>query len=186
MDDSRIIQLFWERSDAAVCETDKRYRAYCYTIAHNVLGNKEDAEECLNDAYLALWNSIPPNRPTSLTAYLGKITRNLALKRLRHNTAKRRSSNADLAYAELEHCIPSTAAEPQQALESAELAKHINSFLKGLTEKERGLFVGRYWYCYSIKQLSTGTGNSVASVKVTLKRTRDKLKAYLEKEDIKL
>lgn len=182
MEDKDIIELYFARDQKAIDETATRYKAYCLTVAQNVLGNREDAEECVNDTYMGAWNSIPPNRPSNLRAYLGKITRNTALKKWRSRNTAKRGGELALAYEELAECLPTGEDSPAQTLEATELAKHVNSFVAALEDIERRLFVGRYWYFYSVADLAKNLGLSQSNAKVTLHRTREKLRTVLEKE----
>lgn len=182
MDDKNIVELFWARSEDALRETQSKYGKYCTAIAHNVLDSHEDAEECVNDAYLRLWNAIPPAKPSSLKAFLGKIVRNLALDRYNASkAAKRFNSSVELALYELEECLPSTDAPlaDEYALRAA-----INGFLAELPAKTRIIFMRRYWYLCSVKEIAESMRMSESNVKVTLLRTRQKFKEYLEKEGI--
>lgn len=182
MDDKNIVELFWGRSEDALKETQSKYGKYCTSIACNVLGSREDAEECVNDAYLRLWNAIPPARPNSLKAFLGKIVRNVSLDRYDANTAaKRFDSSTELAFYELEECIPDTEAPISDELA---LRTAINGFLATLPKRTRIVFMRRYWYLCSAKQIAESMGMSESNVKVTLLRTRQKFKEYLEKEGI--
>lgn len=184
MDDSAIVALYWERSDRAVAETDEKYGAYCRFIANAILQNPEDAEECVNDAYLRLWNAIPPQRPERLQAFLGKITRNLALNRWERNrTQKRGTGQTPLALDELAECIPAGRGEDRMA-DDLLIRDTLNRFLEGLPVQTRRIFVRRYWYMSPVKEIASEYGLSESAVAVTLFRTRAKLKAVLEKEGI--
>lgn len=186
MDDSRIIELYWERSEAAITETSLKYGAYCRCIAYGILNNKEDAEECLNDTYLKAWNAMPPHRPNRLSAFLGKITRNLALDRFRqYNAAKRGAGQTALVLSELEACIP--VSDPVvQAADEMILIESINQFLYGLPKIKRKVFMLRYWYVVSIKEIALQTGMSSGRTASMLFRLRNELKIHLEKEGITL
>lgn len=182
MDDKNIVELFWGRSEDALKETQSKYGKYCTSIAVNVLDSREDAEECVNDAYLRLWNAIPPARPSSFKAFLGKIVRNLALDRYDERmAAKRFNSSVELALYELEECLPSNDAplSDEYALRTA-----INGFLATLPQKTRIIFMRRYWYLCSVGEIAESMRMSESNVKVTLLRTRQKFKEYLEKEGI--
>lgn len=181
MEDSKIIDLYFERSQSAISETQKKYGRYCHTIAYNVLYSNEDAEECVNDTYLRAWQSIPPHRPTSLSSFLGRITRNLALDRYDEKTAQKRGGSLDLALEEISECLPDTHGEDgnDKAIKDA-----INSFLASLPKRTRIIFMQRYWYLSSISEISLSLGISESNVKVILMRTRKKFKAHLEKEEI--
>ncbi len=183
MDDSKIVNLYWERSESAIKETQNKYGRYCHSIAYNILNSWEDAEECVNDAYIKTWNSIPPNRPNALSTYIGKIIRNLALNRLRDNSAQKRiSSAACFSIEELEECIPD--GETADAIDAVALGEIINCFLKKLPKKHRIIFMQRYWYFCPISDIADDTGLTESNVKVILLRAREKLKDFLSKEGI--
>lgn len=182
MEDAQIVALFWERDEAAIREAEEKYHAYCAAIASRLLDSPEDVEECVSDAFLGAWNAIPPHRPGSLSAFLGKITRRTALKKLREGKAQKRGGGAaEESYEELAACL-GVRNDPDEALESAELARIINQFLAGLKQTERRFFVCRYWYFDSIEQIAARFGCSQSKVKMTLKRTRDKLAERLRRE----
>lgn len=182
MDDGQIVALYWARQDTAVSETKKKYDRYLFSIAYHIVAQSEDAEECVNDTFLAAWNSIPPHKPTVLSAYLGKITRRLALKKHRANTAgKRGGTEADLSLEELSDCIPAGQSLDAQ-LNARELEAALNRFLAGLSQPQRQVFVCRYWYCDSIPEIAKRFCRSESSVKMSLLRTRGKLKNYLIQE----
>jgi len=182
--DDKIIALYWERDEQAITETQNKYGAYLLSIAFQILSNREDAKECENDTYLAAWGTMPPQKPNRLSAFLGKITRNLSLKKLRGRLAAKRSGNeALLSLDELADCIPD-AHSFQESLEAEELASLLSTFLRGLPETERNVFVCRYWYCDSIAQIAQQFGFGESKVKMMLKRTRQKLSDYLQKEGV--
>lgn len=184
MEDRQIVELFWQRDEAAVAETQRKYDRYCLSIAQNVLGREADAREVVNDAYLAVWNAIPPHRPELLSAFLGKITRRLALKRLRdRSAAKRLAGEAAVSLDELEECIPS-ALRVEDCLEAAELVRSIDRFLETLPAAERRVFLRRYWFFDSIQAICSQYGFSQSKVKSMLGRTRRKLLHWLQKEDL--
>lgn len=186
MEDPEIVELFWQRDEAAIREAGVKYRAYCAAIAGRLLNNPEDVEECVSDALLGAWNAIPPHRPKVLSAFLGKITRRLALKRAREDSAQKRGGgSARESYEELADCL-SGGPDPEEALEAAELSRLINAFLAGLNPEERRFFVCRYWYFDSIEEISARFGCGQSKVKMSLKRTRDKLAAFLRREGITL
>ena len=186
MEDDQIIGLYWERSEAAISETAKKYGRYCRRIAFNILQNDTDSEECVNDAYLRAWNVIPPHRPNSLSAYLGKITRNLSLNRYRHNTAQKRGLwQTSAILDELEDCVPAPG-DVEQIVDDIVLVEVLNRFLAALPEDSRKVFMRRYWYFNSVKEIAKGFGMSESRVKMTLLRARNSLKAQLEKEGITL
>ena len=185
MEDRQIVNLYWERSETAIAETEKKYGRYCHAIAYNILESFEDSEECVNDTYLRAWNAIPPARPQRLSTYLGKITRHLALDCFDRMRAQKRQKNTALALDELAECIPDPATSGHMADEIA-LRDSINRFLASLPRKPRILFMRRYWYLYSVRQIAEGMRMSEGTVKVLLMRTRIKLKEHLEREEILL
>lgn len=180
MEDELILDLYWKRSETAISETELKYGRYCRSIAYNVLQSNEDTEECVNDTWLRAWESIPPQRPNRLSAFLGRITRNLALDRYDYNHAAKRSASFDLLLSELNECIPDT----RDDYARAELTQILETFLRSLPRDRRNLFLRRYWHCEPIDELSRRYGMSVSSVKSTLFRIRNKLKVYLEKEGV--
>lgn len=183
MDDLQIIELFWQRSEKALTATKKKYGSYCRTIAYRILRSAEDTEECLNDTYLRLWNSIPPRRPQKLSAYLAKITRNLALDRVeKRSAAKRGGGEVPLALEELAECIPG-GGDP---VEERELKDALERFLRALPAETRRIFMKRYWHLYSVKAIAKEDGLGESKVKMILLRTRSQLKEFLEKEGIDL
>ena len=185
MTDSQIVDLYWNRHGNAVTETKKKYGQYLFSIANHILSQREDSEECVNDTLLGAWNSIPPHRPTTLSTYLGKITRRLALNRHRRNTAEKRGgTEADLSLEELSDCIPAGRSIDEQ-LDSRELAATLNRFLSGLPNDERDVFLCRYWYVNSLEEIAGKTGFSVSKIKSMLHRTRLKLNRQLEKEELR-
>jgi len=181
MDDSGIIDLYWSRNDEAILETERKYGRLCRSIAGRVLGSDEDAEECVNDAFLHAWNSIPPERPNVLSAFLSKIVRNLALDRYRYNHAQKRQGEVDALFSEMDECIPDKTGTEQQ-VEAGLLTEAINSFLAKLPQKKRIAFVRRYWYACSLKETADMAGTTEAQMKSMLFRIRKDLKEYLEKE----
>lgn len=183
MEDSRIIELFFSRSEQAISELAYKYGKVCRKIAVNILNNVEDAEECVNDAYLGAWNSIPPQKPNPLVTYICKITRNVALKKYRYNTAKRRNGYYDISLSELEECIPS-ARQDIASCTGEELTKVIENFLNTLDKKSRVMFVKRYWYAESVKEIAEEFGVTENSISVKLLRIREKLRKYLIREGV--
>ncbi len=178
MEDSKIIQLYWDRDPDAVAVTAEQYGSYCTVIACNILGNLQDAEECVNDTWLGAWNAIPPNRPKGLAAFLGKITRNLSLDRYRYNTAQKRNSNLTVALEELEQCA-SGGENVESIMDRKELVLAINDFLSRLSQQKRGIFICRYWYFDSISDIAVRYGVTQNNVSVILNRLRQQLKVYL-------
>lgn len=186
MNDKDIIQLYLDRDQRALSATAKKYGKYCTSIAKNILGNNEDAEECVNDTYLNTWNSIPPNRPTILSAFLGKITRNLAFNKYKHNHVKKRG-NGEIAVAldELSECV-SGLDDVEQEIDRRELVETINSFLDTLAPEKRNIFICRYWYSDSISSIAKRYEMTEGNVSTTLNRLRLKLKEYLSERGFKL
>lgn len=182
MDDKRIVELYFHRSERAIDETASKYGKYCFSIANNILANREDAEESVNDTYLDAWNSIPPHRPNSLALFLGRITRRISIDRYRRrNAQKRGSGEVSLVLDELYQCI-SENADVEIEFEKRHLAQVINQFVKSLPANEQKVFLCRYWYMDSIKSISKRFGYSESKVKSMLFRTREKLKEALRKE----
>lgn len=180
MEDARIIALYWDRDENAIAQTKSKYGALCHSIALRLLGTESEAEECVNDALLALWNAIPPAKPEPLAAFAGKTVRNLAMKRLtRANAAKR--SGITVSFSELEGCIPA-AYTMEEMLAEKELTQAIDAFLRTQSREDRNLFLRRYWFFDSIGELCARFGMSQSKVKSRLQRLREKLKVYLEKE----
>ena len=184
-EDSRLIKLFFERSGQALTLLSEKYGAICLATARNILSSEQDAEECLSDAYLAVWNKIPPERPEPLAAYLLRIVRNQALKKLRQNTAEKRGSGYGTVLEELEGCIPSRESVEDEA-EAKELAKAIDRFLSSIAKDERVLFVRRYWFGDSISELAGLFSQSGHNISSRLYRTRKKLRKFLLGEGAKL
>lgn len=186
MKDAEIVELYWKRSENAIEETKTQFHAYLMKIAMQILGNEEDAKECANDTYLAAWNSMPPNRPERLSAYLGKIMRQTAIDLWRRqNREKRKGSEYALSLEELDEVL-SDHHTPEQELDGTLLEQAIGRFLKDLPAKERNLFLGRYYYCDPLKEVAAYCGMKEAKAKSTLFRTRKKLKGFLEKEGFTL
>ncbi len=182
MDDNSIIALYNRRDEQAIAETDKKYGNYCLTIALNVLSIREDSEECVNDAYLKVWNVIPPTVPQCLKAFVGKITRNLAIDRYRANTRKKRSETT-IALHELEDCIKSDF-DISSELDMNALSNSINRFLRALPERDCNIFLCRYYFVYPIKEISKRYGIGENHLRTILSRTRQRLRDHLEKEGI--
>ncbi|MBQ6464875.1 MAG: sigma-70 family RNA polymerase sigma factor [Oscillospiraceae bacterium] len=183
MEDSQIIALFIERSEQAIAELDRKYGAAVKRTAANILSDRLDVEECVNDAYLGVWNSIPPQRPSPLVSYVCRIARNLAVNRWHANTARKRSANYELVLDELEDCLPS-GADVETELEAKELTAAIDRFLAALSREDRFLFVRRYWYADPVSELAALTGGSADRVSVRLFRLREKLRKTLTKEGL--
>lgn len=186
MDDKQIVDLYWERSETAISETSKKYGKYCSYIAYNILHNHEDCEECVNDTYMKAWNTIPPQCPSRLATFLGKITRNLSLDRFEKYTAQKRGAGqTTLVLEELKECIPASD-HADQAVDDMLLAEIINGFLDTLPSETRKFFVRRYWYLSPVREIASDYAVSESKVKMILMRTRNKLKKVLEEEGISL
>lgn len=182
MDDQSIVELYWSRSENAISETDIKYGRYLNSISYNILTNHEDAQECVNDTYHNAWNAMPPDRPSVLSTFLGKITRRLSIDRWRRlNAEKRGGGELTLALDELENCV-SGSGNVENEIERRELAKLFNSFLDTLPVTERRVFLCRYWYMDSIQSIAVQFGFSQSKVASMLHRTRAKLRTVLEKE----
>ena len=184
MEDSRLVDLYWARDEQAIDLTAKKYGRYCYRIAFNILSNNEDANESVNDTYMGAWKSMPPHRPSVLSAFLGKLTRRISLNKWRNqNRTKRGGGEVLLALDELSECIPSQQ-NPERELEMKELAQAINLYVGTLQPTERDIFVSRYWFLASIKEISLKYEYSESKTKSILFRTRKKLMNYLLKEGL--
>ena len=186
MEDMQIVDLYFARNEQAIGETDVKYGKYLFSIAHNILYDRLDAEEAVNDTYMGAWHSIPPHRPNRLSTYLGKITRRCALEKWKTNHAKKRGGGeVPLALEEFSECISGNDS-PQSQLEMKELTQTINAFLKTLPETEQRIFICRYWYLHPIKTIARDFGFTESKVKSMLSRTRTKLKISLQKEGIEV
>lgn len=185
MTDEMIVDMFWQRSEKAIEETDKLYGCYFHYIANGILRCDEDSKEIVNDTYHKAWNSIPPARPISLKAFLGRITRQLALNRLEKNMAQKRGGGEfALVLDELSEVITDESEDDALAVE--ELSKHINSFLRSLPLETRRVFIRRYWHMASVSDISKDFSISESKVKSMLFRTREKLRKYLIKEGVNI
>jgi len=184
LDDMQIISLYWERSEDAITQTSNKYGRYCHSISYNILHNHEDAQECVNDTYMSAWNAIPPNRPKRLTAFLAKITRNLSLKKYEnYSTQKRGQGEISIVLEELENYLPSVE-KVEEIVDEIFLIETLNRFLASLPLDTRKLFMRRYWYFSSIKEIALDYGMGESKVKMILLRTRNELKEYLKQEEI--
>lgn len=180
MEDKEIVELFLQRSENALSETSAKYKGYCMKIACNILGSSLDAEECINDAFLKVWEIIPPNKPEMLSTFIGKITRNLAINaRRRQLTEKRGGGQTEAVFEELSELISDRNIEEEQ--ERRELVGEINSFLRSCPKQKRDIFICRYWYCDSVTDIAAQFGISENNVSVILNRVRKKLRKHLEK-----
>ncbi|MBQ8264184.1 MAG: sigma-70 family RNA polymerase sigma factor [Oscillospiraceae bacterium] len=184
MEDAKIVELYWQRSESAIAETAAKYGAYCRSIAFNILSSLPDSEEAVNDTYLSAWNSMPPHRPSVLSSFLGKITRRISIDRWRERHAARRGGGeVTLALDELSECIASRKNTEQEA-EEAELGRYIDGFIMALPEIERHVFISRYWYLESVERIARRFGFTESKVKMMLHRSRVKLREFLEKEGL--
>ena len=182
MEDERIIGLYWDRDEAAILETERKYGAYLTRIARNVLEDREDTRECVNDTYFAAWNSIPPQRPGILSAYLGKLARRIAIDTFRKRTRLKRGGGAYVvSLSELEGTF-SAGNTTEAALDEGMLAEAINGFLRRLNPQARTAFIGRYYFMDSMAEVARYCGMSESKAKSMLHRTRQKLKVHLQKE----
>ncbi|WP_136608084.1 RNA polymerase sigma factor [Paenibacillus dokdonensis] len=181
MEDREIIQLYFARNETAIEETSKKYRNYCTRIAHNILSNVEDSEECVNDAFLGAWEAIPPKSPDKLSSYLGRITRNIALNRFDYYTAKKRNKEFETVLDELNDCL-SSSDNVESRYEEEQMAGAISRFLQSIHEDHRNIFLRRYWYSDSLADIASRFSISESKTKSVLFRTRKKLQIYLKKE----
>lgn len=186
MEDQQIIRLYFDRSEDAIAQTAAKYGAFCHTIAYQILRNVQDSEECVNDTYLKAWGTIPPQCPRKLAAFLGKITRNLSIDRYRRRTAEKRGgSELALALEELETCVPFRE-NGWDLVDRMALTEALNGFLAALPGRQRRIFMRRYWYVSSVKEIAEAYGLTESAVKMSLLRSRSQLKATLEKEGVTL
>lgn len=180
MEDRKIVRLLFERAENAIHELDMRFGRQLYRIACNILENPQDAEECTNDTYLALWNAIPPAAPDPLAPYVYRTGRNIALKRLHRNTAQKRNSHYDVSLEELSDCLPGENVE--QTMDAKELGRAIDRFLSSQSRESRYIFLRRYWFGDAVKEIATELQMQETAVSVRLNRMRNSLKEYLKKE----
>ncbi|MCI8353922.1 MAG: RNA polymerase sigma factor [Lachnospiraceae bacterium] len=183
IEDGKIIELFFRRSEQAIRELDEKYGKVCRKLSHNIVNNRQDAEECVNDAYLGAWNAIPPAKPSPLLTYICKIVRNISLKTYWRKEASKRRSTYTIAMEEIEACI----ADPNTVeieIEVRELARIIESFLDTLTTENRVIFMRRYWFSDSCKDIAEFVGLSEKNISVRLTRIRKKMKDYLAEREV--
>lgn len=183
MEDEKIIDLFFDRSEQALTELDAKYGKFCRRLSHNILNDRRDTEECLNDAYLALWNAIPPERPHPLLTYLCKTVRNLSLKLYHRKTALKRNSAYDVVMEELEDCLPSPDTVEAEA-DAKELTRLIEAYLDTLSQENRVIFIRRFWFSDSYADIARQTGLTEKTVSVRLTRLRKQLKQYLTEKGV--
>lgn len=184
MDDREIIELYWVRSESAIVQTAEKYGRYSNSIAYAILRNFEDSEECVNDTYIKVWNSIPPQRPSNLAAYIARITRNLSLDKYRASTAEKRGAgHTETVLSELQYCIAGFD-DGREFEDQLALVDVLNIFLGSLSPQSRKVFMRRYWYFSSIKEIANEYHMTEGKVKMLLLRTRRELKKYLEREGV--
>ena len=183
MEDKQIIELFFARKESAISELSRKHGTLCQKIAFNILNNEADAEECVSDAYLAVWKTIPPQRPQFLLSYVCGIVRNISLTRYHHITAEKRNSFYDVALDELADCIPDT---EHDSTETEELSEALNEFLRSLPKNDRVMFVKRYWYSEAVSDIAKSFQTSPHYISVKLSRIREKLRKFLEKKGISI
>ena len=183
LDDSKIIELYWARDESALTETDRKYGNYCWKIAHNILLSPEDAEECVSDTWLRAWDSMPPQKPAILSAFLAKITRNLSIDRYKSAHAdKRGGGRVAVCLDELCDCISTDTGSAERTLEEQELASVIDRFLRTLSERDCSIFLRRYWYVDSVASIARRYRVPENNIKSNLFRTRNKLRKFLQEE----
>lgn len=181
MDDEKILDLYWARSETAISETEKKYGRYCYSIARQILGDEEDVKEVLNDTYLKMWNTIPPQRPSLLKSYAGMISRQLALNFYEKQHTQKRGGQVSLVLNELEECIPDKNSSTD-IVDAMALTDVLNRFLWSLPQRTRNIFIRRYWYMSSIAEIAADFSMKESNVTMHLLRTRKKLEKFLIKE----
>ena len=184
MDDSKIIELFFARNEDAIKHTDDTYGRRLFHLADNIVHNDQDAEESVNDTYMKAWDTIPPQRPEHFFAYIAKICRNFALKRIDWQKAKKRNAEVVALTQEMENCIPDTYRDMEA--DARELGRVLDAFLRTLTPENQMVFLRRYWYVDAIAEIAVRYGISESAVQMRLNRTRSKLAMYLAKEGIKV
>lgn len=181
INDTEIIELYFERSEEAIRQTQIKYGALCFRIAFNVLGNQEDSEECVNDTYMKVWSNIPPDTPENFKAYICKIARNLSVSRFRYNTAKKRSPDVLISLSDAE-----SEASCSDGVSDEELGRLISEFLRSQSAEVRNVFIRKYWFYDSVEEIADKFSFSQSKVKSMLFHTRNRLKKYLSKEGIEL
>lgn len=185
MEDLKIVELYWNRIEAAISETAKKYGNYLYIISYNILRSEEDSEECLNDTYMKAWNTIPPQRPTKLKAFLSKITRNLSLDTYRHSRrVKRGGGEVELVIDELSNIISTDNVE--EYMDEQHVLSCINIFLESQSREKRNLFLMRYFYFYSISEIAKHSGRSEKNISSDLYRIKKDLKEMLQREGVSI
>ena len=185
MDDLAIVELYHQRNEQAITESDRKYGAFCRSISLRLLVFREDAEECVNDTWHAAWNRMPPDRPQTLGAFFGRITRNLSISRWRREHAKKRYSGIEVLLSELEDCVPAPGTV-EEDLNRQQLAQSISAWLDRLTEEDRWIFIRRYWYGNPVKELAADCGERANSLSQRLLRLRRALRTFLEMEGVEI
>ena len=185
MDDSAIVELYHQREERAITESDKKYGGLCRSIALRLLNLREDAEECVNDTWHAAWNTMPPERPQALGAFLGRITRNLSISRWRRDRAQKRYDGMEVLLSELEDCVPAPGTV-EEALDRRQLGQSISVWLDRLSEADRRVFIRRYWYGDPVKELASERGEGANALAQRLARLRKALRGFLESEGVEL
>ena len=186
LEDKKIVELYLLRDEKAITESKRKYGQYCYAIAYRLLQNRMDAQECENDTYLGAWNAIPPHQPQNLGTFLGKIVRHISIKCYQKNHAQRRGGGSiEVALDDLKDCLAHDKTLDEE-LENRQIGVLIDAFLRTLPKAEREVFLLRYWYMDSIKEICAALGYGESKVKMMLLRTREKLLYHLEKEGIYL
>ena len=183
MDDNRIVELYFARDERAILHTKKKYGKLLNHIAYSILRSFHDSEECVDDTYMKAWQTMPPERPSFLSAFLAKITRNLSINRYNQNKSRNRMLTSDKVFEEIAECVPDTTAPISDDIA---LKDAINSFLESLGETSRKIFVKRYFYMMTVREIALDMKTTVSNVKVSLMRTREKFKAHLEKAGISI
>ena len=182
MDDGSIVALFWARDERALNETDRKYGRLCFNISYNILKNKQDAEECVNDTYVQAWNAMPPQKPFALGAFLGRIARNLSINVYRSRNTRKRGGGLTMTV--IEELLECGGDSPEALLEAAELRRLLDRFLRSLPKKDCCIFLRRYWYVDTLEEIARRYGFSLGTVKSSLFRSRRKLKELLEQEGV--
>ena len=182
MEDERIITLYFDRSESAIAETDRKYGRLCFDVANRILCSRPDSEECVSDTYLGVWNAIPPTRPQSFRAFLIRITRNISLSRLRKNLAQRRNAAVELSLDELAGMLPDESISPEMT--DGTVAEMINEFLDSIDRDAKNIFLRKYWFFDTVAEICERSGFSESKVKSSLLRTREKLRAYLTERGV--
>ncbi len=182
LEDAKIIELFFNRDEQGISELDTKYGKLFYKLSYNILQDREDAEECVNDSYLGAWYKIPPEKPFSLATYICKIVRNLSLKKYYGDTAQKRDSRLCVAMEEMEDCLADMNG-PEAQMEAQELSALLEKFLDTLTEENRVIFLRRYWFGESCRDIGTYVGMTEKNVSVRLTRIREKMKNYMKKQE---